>query len=152
MSVQTAMRPSALPLPKTISAHSLSSANYDRKCMVPVLDRNRDRRAGSTPTRSIPTPVITRTSSVRKVNTNEAVNPTCTAGKSEAVATASAASPKIKANKVQRSSSRSSRGGSKENNNKENKAKADQQPLKVKSARLNNNVTVTNNNTTKSKG
>ena len=66
MSVQAVvMRPSALPLPKTTSTQSLGSpANYDnnRKCMVPVaLDRNR--RAGSTPTRSIPT--IIRAPSVR---------------------------------------------------------------------------------------
>ena len=65
MSVQAVvMRPSALPLPKTTSTQSLGSpAHYEnRKCMVPVaLDRNR--RAGSTPTRSIPT--IIRTPSVR---------------------------------------------------------------------------------------
>lgn len=70
MSVQAVvMRPSALPLPKTTSTQSLGSpaTNYsgdsgNRKCMVPVaLDRNR--RAGSTPTRSIPT--IIRTPSDR---------------------------------------------------------------------------------------
>ena len=74
MSVQAPMRPSALPLPKTTSTQSLGSpaTNYDngnnRKCMVPVaLDRNR--RAGSTPTRSIPT--IIRTPSDRFTTRNK---------------------------------------------------------------------------------
>ena len=70
MSVQAVMRPSALPLPKTSSTQSLapSSGNFghenNRKCMVPVaVDRNR--RAGSTPTRSMPTNSIIRAGSVR---------------------------------------------------------------------------------------
>jgi len=69
------MRPSHLPLPKTTtsthsSTHSLapSSGSFheqsNRKCMVPVaVDRNR--RAGSTPTRSMPTNSLIRAGSVR---------------------------------------------------------------------------------------
>ena len=75
MSVQAVMRPSHLPLPKTTtsthsSTHSLapSSGSFheqsNRKCMVPVaVDRNR--RAGSTPTRSMPTNSLIRAGSVR---------------------------------------------------------------------------------------
>ena len=75
MSVQAVMRPSHLPLPKTAtsthsSTHSLapSSGSFheqsNRKCMVPVaVDRNR--RAGSTPTRSMPTNSLIRAGSVR---------------------------------------------------------------------------------------
>ena len=75
MSVQAVMRPSHLPLPKTTtsthsSTHSLapSSGSFheqsSRKCMVPVaVDRNR--RAGSTPTRSMPTNSLIRAGSVR---------------------------------------------------------------------------------------
>ena len=79
MSVKAAIRPSALPLPKTTSSQSLSS--YDRKCMLPVaVDRNRragsDPRASagsghpSTPTRGSATSIV-RSSSIRSTASNQ---------------------------------------------------------------------------------
>lgn len=64
MSVQAVIRPSALPLPQN------KAGNSDRKCMVPVLDRNR--RAGSTPTRTSQT--LIRTASVRNSKTSSEKN------------------------------------------------------------------------------
>ena len=82
MSVQAVMRPSALPLPKTTSSQSLATSSpssyvdSNRKCMVPVaVDRNR--RAGSTPTRSTAvgsagsiSSSIIRTASIRQKSGN----------------------------------------------------------------------------------
>ena len=88
MSVKAAIRPSALPLPKTTSSQSLSS--YDRKCMLPVaVDRNR--RAGSDPraqgsnsnsnnsnssqtsssTSNIPRNALIRSGSIRSTTSNQ---------------------------------------------------------------------------------
>ena len=85
MSVKAAIRPSALPLPKTTSSQSLSS--YDRKCMLPVaVDRNRragsDPRAGSNSTNSnssttssstsnIPRNALIRSGSIRSTTSNQ---------------------------------------------------------------------------------
>ena len=77
MSVKAAIRPSALPLPKTSSSQSLSS--YDRKCMLPVaVDRNRragsdPRTSGSTPTRSINSSLV-RNASIRSTTSNQDTN------------------------------------------------------------------------------
>ena len=82
MSVKAAIRPSALPLPKTTSSQSLSS--YDRKCMLPVaVDRNRragsDPRAGSnsnssttsSSTSNIPRNALIRSGSIRSTTSNQ---------------------------------------------------------------------------------
>ena len=150
MSVQAVMRPSALPLPKTSSTQSLapSSGNFNghennsRKCMVPVaVDRNR--RAGSTPTRSMPTNSIIRAGSVRnsKSATSSEKNLASVAKRTRVVSNSTSTS---NANTTTTATSTVTSNSKEESNKENNKAK----DSKSRIIHHNNN----NNNNTRTKG